>query len=526
MGLCLGVCGVYWASWKGRKETSWVPGARNVSARDSAKKPGITDLQGSRDTTVRGQTIGHKVSTSLPTATTRPSSGGKQESLEHSRSPWEICKRDVTQDLHGSFRELDCWITIRRNAQIHGHDLDRMIRQRFRQLFQTLQTMPNDEFAPERWRLLYVLGTRLYPMQNQWAVHSTIPVYEVNGHNLAFPLWFKEGQRRKLGTLVHFDSHDDMVGIPRPEQVQQAIGDLRKQRNIRQAWHTIAHTVSDCSMPVTAAFMANLYNDVIWAKNKDVSTFPEFTGRTFFFGMTFPKVPEMCVQTGISTELREEQEEQKEDVAERKRRFRLYYDPQLNDKKPPLAWNDSWIWVDAQQRPHREKFMMYKPFQFSILNMDGTIDRQGKGQGEKNLQRFLTMLPPGRFTLDLDLDYFASVDVSKGFDRKSGCAPENRFKKLQDRRKILRERLAVFRNLLLVLRSKGRIPAIITIADSTFLGFALDPEAEAQDEYTPIEHAAFLRRHVRKIFREVYGKQVTDGEPKPLQSMYTETQIP
>ncbi len=440
---------------------------------------------------------------------------------KNTQSRWKMCAADASSDIYGVFRELDCWITLLRISKPDGYLLDKKIFLRFTALYRRLQREPITENTPARWKMLYNLGTRLYPRQNQWAASATIPVYEMNGHHHAFTFWLKESKRRKLGPLFHIDSHDDMVAVPRAAQVLAAVRDLRNNRNVKKAWHTITHTINDCSMPVTAGVLAGLFQTVVWGKSEDVFDFPTFLSRSFFFGQTRKGVPEVSRTPNLSLDEADKLSEKVAEVKKKPSRFRLYYDATRDRTAGPMPWNYGWIRVAANQRPVRKKFQLYRPFQFSIINISKPIDEDGKGEGASDFQKLLKAIPRGQFTLDIDIDFFASVDTTPEFSRKMGNDPSLDFKPkpFQENRKILEDRLEYFEDLLLALRNHGRIPSMINIADSTFLVFALDYVATGQSEFTPIEHAAYIRRRVRRVLHDVYGLKTYNGRPRILQNI-------
>jgi hypothetical protein len=436
-----------------------------------------------------------------------------------------LCKNVLSKDLNGAFRELDCLVTFRRAFPQQGKAIDNLIIEKFRSLYKRLQEESNDWRTVSRWKALYILGTRMYPVENKWSEDAEIPVYEFNGHHLAVPFWIKERLKNKnLGALFHLDTHHDMRAVPRPQEVIKAVNNLRRDKKIPESWHTIAHAIYDCAMPVAGGILTADYRTIVWGKPV-WNGYQEFINRPFFLGVPKSNIPVHIMQKDLTGSKLKKMSKRVKDDEKKRSHFRLYYDPSQDKQLPPIDHADAWIKISNPQTPVREKFDLYTPFTMSILTTDGEIDEQGKGAGEANFAKLLLALPKGPFTLDLDLDYFASIDSTTGFKRKAGSDPEWQLEKFHQRRKFLQANINKFRTLLIALRNHDRIPALITIADSTYLTFALDLIAEGQSEYTPIEHAAFLRQEVRQIFREVYGDKVLKRKhqiPLPQKSPATQ----
>jgi hypothetical protein len=430
----------------------------------------------------------------------------------HPTPPEDLCRAMREENLHGAFRELDCLITIRRAFPKDGAVLDPLLLRKLRQIHQRLRHESVDWRTVARWKYLYMLGARLYPVQNEQAQRAPIPVYEVNGHHLAVPFWIKESQRREVGPLFHLDTHNEMRAVPSPTHVLRAVANLKRGVKIKEAWHTLSHAIYDCAMPVAGGVLAANYQRVIWGK-PSWNGYPEFVNRRFFFARPKDKTPTALPDPRWSAKKKKRKETDLKEYEKKRSHFRLYYDPQMEPDREIIPSGDAWVTIQPAQRPVDQKFELIRPFWLSILTTDLPLDEKGQGKGASMFQQLLQTIPKGRFTLDLDLDYFASIDSTEGFKRTAGSDPEWDQDLFKKRRALLKPRLAQFRSMLIALKAKGRIPSIITIADSTYMTFALDPEAQGQSEYTPIEHTAHLRQAVRDIFKDVYGKEI---EPAPV----------
>lgn len=413
--------------------------------------------------------------------------------------------------VEGDFKELSCLIMHRRLLKAKHHPLDKVIFARFRALFRRLQTQPDDENGVGQWQMLYRLSTQMYPVRNRWAPELSIPLYVVNSHHMALPFWIKESLRRRVGPLLHFDTHSDMRPILEPQAVRSAVRNLRNRRQIKESWHTIAHSVGHCAMPVSGAILSQRYKDVVWGRPSWTSH-PDFLRRKFFFGVFLnPAQPRKRFFTPAKRGKRAKPKPVRwpdvgTDIWEGLFRMYSLRKSPLDREFSPFALD--WLWVPKSRRPIANYFRYITPFEWSVIHTDQPIQKNGTGPGSQSFQQLLKVIPRGPFTLDIDLDYFASVDADKLVRRKQSSKPPKNLYLLEKRRKVLVRRLRNFENLLFALRKQGRVPAVITIADSTSFAFALDAEAQGQSEYTPQEHAVFLHENVRRILVRLYGAQV------------------
>ncbi|HAA56158.1 MAG TPA: hypothetical protein DCE42_15445 [Myxococcales bacterium] len=414
-------------------------------------------------------------------------------------------------DLHGAFRELDCLVTFRRAFPKKAKGLNTIILAKFTKLHRRLRKESVDWRTVARWKFLYLLSTKMYKVRNQWAKNAEIPVYRVNGHHLAMPFWLKESMRRKVGPLFHLDTHNDMRAVPSPKDVLEAVRKLKANRDTKNAWHTIAHAIYDCAMPVAGGVLTVGYKQVVWGK-PSWNGYPEFVNRSFFFARPKSGVPAAILPPDLKGKSKAKKMREFKSMEAKRSHFRLYYDKLKERGLPGFERQDAWVEIQPKQRPVKDKFELFRPFTFTILTTDQPIDSHGRGTGGSTFQKLLKAIPKGRFTLDLDLDYFASIDSADDFKRKAGSDPDWDLDKFAKGRKILKKHLSNFHNLLIALKRNGRIPAVITIADSTYMTIAFDRIAQGQSEYTPIEHTAHIGREVRKIFHKVYGKKVQGRE--------------
>ena len=426
------------------------------------------------------------------------SGGGRAISLRRGRL------RGSTVDLRGAFRELECLIWWRRTESRLEHPVDARLIARYRALYRALLRRGHDLAVASRWRSFYTLGTHLYGIRNRWAAKARIPVYEVNGHHMVVPYWLEEARRRNLGTLLHFDSHADMQSLPEPAKLQRAMKELGRGWALAANRKVVTSLVNRCGMPVSAGVMAGIFRRVVWAR-PSWSEKLEFVNQRFLFG-----VRRWRTRRGRASAPPVRKEISKQSF------YRLFYDPAMNPEGR-LGWGDILgTMVQRRHRPLRAKLDLVRPFRFSVLTTDRAVGGPGPEHDPPVLGMLLQAVPAGSFTLDVDLDYFATIDAASGFTRSPTMRP--RFSDIRTwkrQRGKLNARLAVFETLLLALKHKGRIPSLVTISDSTHAPFAIDGAGQGQSEYTPIEHAAFLREELHRLLRKVYGKAVEGRRAAP-----------
>ncbi len=308
----------------------------------------------------------------------------------------EALSDDSTQGL---FRELDCLVSMRRTVTSYEPDLEVLLRQKFRELFSLVQSEMDFGVALEQWQMLYRLSAKLYMVRNKDAERAEIPVYVVNSHHLALPFWIKEGLRRDVGPLFHLDTHSDMRPIPDPADVKKALMDLRKGRNVQDAWHTIAHTIDDCAMPVAGAVLSGIYKEIVWGRPSWTLT-PDFLRRNFFFALLkkpFHKDRDRLSQSSPRHPHRRHSPLATgqadwpgldEDLWEG--RYRMYsMDKPASDNR----WNPvllDWRYVPKPHKPLPRAYKHVTPFRWSVMATDFAIRPNGTGKGRSIFQTLHT----------------------------------------------------------------------------------------------------------------------------------------
>jgi hypothetical protein len=270
------------------------------------------------------------------------------------------------------------------------------------------------------------------------------------------------------------------------EQVRASGGKTREKGH-----RELMLRIHDHATPVSGGVLTGAFTEVAWL-------FPywayasEFTKRPCFYA----QVPDAKDSYGT---------------------YRLLHD-QTEDGGETLPTYSTLPWGEtAALGPKKLKGMSHKR-SFKLTYMR-TFPEGGLPRNDGRWAELLKVVPVGPFVLDIDIDYFMSIDSSSGFDRKRGPKKEGTGarrrqsaddvyeEKLRKAHKLLDERLAAFQTLLERLRDAGRIPSLVTIADSTYAPFAVTIAGKNYWEYTPYEFAGYLHGKVRRLLARVYKKQ-------------------
>lgn len=364
------------------------------------------------------------------------------------------------------------------------------LKRRFLKLNDELGTYTYSRTIAEAWRLFYELTSRLHLYRNERASEARIPVYAYNAHQHAARMWIDESRRRELGPLVHFDTHDDMRGLNEPAKILQAVGRVREGGKRRvEAQRDLMARIHDHATPVSGGVLGIDFKDVVWC-------FPywayasEFGRRPMFYA----NVPDNRCSYGT---------------------FRLLHDKKEDgDKLLPTYSTMPWLEVSSVEGAKLKNVSHLRAFRMSFIKTYPGTELADEGQRWKAL---LEAVPRGRFVLDLDLDYFMSIDSASGFHRnpedkgrggarKRQLAVDEYERRLVKAVKLLDKRLQSFKRLLVQLRDTGRLPSMVTLADSTYMPFASTWAGKGYWEYTPYEFAAYLHWRVRQLLHDVYQR--------------------
>ncbi len=398
------------------------------------------------------------------------------------------------KDLRKQFQALECMIGALNAVPQFRRVLGPDVKQRFLKLDKELASYTYSRTIAESWRLFYELTSRVHEYRNEVSRRSKLPVLAYNGHQHAARMWIDESRHRKLGPLVHFDTHDDMRALNSPAKILDAARKVRAGGKTRSKGLTeLISRVHDHATPVSGGVLALDFVDVVWC-------FPfwayasEFGRRPMFYA----NVPHKKSSYGT---------------------FRLLHDKD-QDRGRLLPTYSTMPWLETSSVKDRGLRGMThrRPFRMSLIKTYPTKGVLGEDQRWKAL---LAAVPEGPFVLDIDCDYFMSIDSNSGFHRnpdtkRSGSRRrqlavdeyERRLKKAQG---LLDRRMKSFKGLIVKLREHRRIPSIITIADSTYMPFASTLAGKGYWEYTPYEFAAYVHWKLRKMLADVYGAHGIDA---------------
>ncbi|MFH2006824.1 MAG: hypothetical protein ABI333_09595 [bacterium] len=412
----------------------------------------------------------------------------------------DFCKRMGPKDplwggdLRMQFRTLECLVSALRAVPQYGKVLAPDVKKRFKELNKELGTYSLSRTIAESWRLFYELTSRMHDYRNAQSRKSKVPVYAYNGHQHAARMWLDEAARKKLGPLVHFDTHDDMRGLNKPAKILEAVKRVQaggKQR-VKGLDEIIEH-VHDHATPVSGGVLGHDFGDVVWC-------FPywayasEFGRRPCFYA----DVPHNKSSYGS---------------------FRLLHD-KAEDQGRLLPTYSTMPWLETSSvKGNKLRGMTHRrSFRMTLIK---TYPSGGLFQENERWQALLKAVPRGPFVLDVDADYFMSIDSNSGFhrnpdtkqsgSRKRQLAVDEYERRLKKARGLLDRRLRSFKTLITKLRDNGRTPSIVTIADSTYMPFASTMAGKGYWEYMPYEFAGYVHWKLRALLQDVYDRRGIDA---------------
>jgi hypothetical protein len=446
------------------------------------------------------------------------------------RIPDDICSGvGAGADLRARFRELNCLTALVSADPARASTLAPRVQRGFEEIYRRLLREPLFDEHVAQWTELYRLSARFYPRQTALGGEEGFPITLVNAHHFSVPFWIRHAAERPLGTLLHFDTHSDMEGIPRPDDVREAVGQIRAGRNLRKSWHILAHAVYRNSMPVSAAVLAAGISEVVWAKPSWARDPVDFLSRSFFYASptrVADPPPLASLESQGPTVFAAAFRMQTSDL------FELRYDPADNggrwlprrEREP-----ETWGFAGAAMRPHEKFFRGVKALRFSVV----TADRPGPKTAE-----LVRAVSGDRFLLDIDLDYFVNVgsestlnnDDPPSFGQRTvqhkgdpDTVVETEHQryvnaaKLTAERRRIRRRIERFRDVLWALRHAGKRPTLVSIADSANLPFTARREGEEGSEFVPTHHAYWVHDSVVNVVKSVFGDGAGEvpREPAP-----------
>jgi hypothetical protein len=388
-------------------------------------------------------------------------------------------KPTLVAELRRRFRELDCMtMTLVATNTTRGSLVDDVDKYTL-ELHGLLSYQPYSREIAEAWRRFYGLTARLHEIRNRRAQSADIPVYAYNGHQHAARLWIDEHARRgPRGPLLHFDSHPDMRSLVRAEEIVEATHELDGGgADRKKALTQLRALINDHATPVSAGILGGAVEELVWAAPSWAAIRP-ITRRPLLYA----------------------------DVAygAQGRRFELFHDSSADPagalpKTGPRPWYD----IDRLTKQQRRTLERQRPFHMSIVE---TYPRGKRASGQ-----LTELIPAGRFILDIDLDYLLTVDTSSGFERPRRDLLDREagrrlyVQHLRIARQLVDDRLARLATLLGRLRRAGRVPSMVTLADSTYRPFSPFVAGKGYWEYMPYEFAAYAHWRMRRILARVYG---------------------
>lgn len=413
----------------------------------------------------------------------------------------ERCEAQVETDpewgagLRSQFRVLECLTGSLVAVPAFEQQLAKEVKRRFLTLNKELGTYTYSRTIAEAWRLFYELTSRLHVYRNTRAAEAKIPVYAYNAHQHAARMWIDESRRRELGPLVHFDTHDDMRGLNVPGKILESVSRVRRGGIHRiKGLRELQTRIHDHATPVSGGVLGIDFKDVVWC-------FPYWAYASEFGRrpMAYADVPDSRCSYGT---------------------FRLLHDRKEDqDRLLPTYSTVPWLEVSSVEGDKLKKMSHRRPF---LLTMVKTYPTTELFEGAERWKGILEAVPVGRFVLDIDADYFMSVDSASGFRRSSeeggrgGARKRQRLVGDYERRlvkgaKLINQRLEAFQKVLEKIRDARRIPSMVTLADSTYMPFASTYAGRNYWEYTPYEFAAYIHWKLRHILKDVYGAHGIDA---------------
>ena len=419
-------------------------------------------------------------------------------------------------DARAQLRTLSCLTAVAVAKPGDESALRGTIERGFRETYEDLCKRPMLDDETAMWVELYRLSSRFYPRREKLA--NDVPIAFVNAHHFSLPHWVERSLQTPLGTLIHFDTHSDMEGIPRADDVKGAVAQLRAGQNTNKAWHVLAHAAYRNSMPVSGAVLMAGVKEIIWAKPAWSPEPVDFVSRAFFYAR-----PKGFADPRPAATLEAQGPEVYEAAfrAQQSDFFMLQYDPADNEGRwlPRREREvETWSVTAPKQRPHDSHFDHASDIRFSVL----TTDRP-----DFDPSRLTQAVSGDKFVLDIDLDYFvnqgapAEQEMTDDFSSygqrtlQRRDEPESslaihrsrRFRAaaLSAERAIVERRIRRFRDTLKALKAAGKTPSIVSIADSANLPFTTQNAGHEHAEFVPPHHAYWVHERVTSAIREVFG---------------------
>ena len=416
-----------------------------------------------------------------------------------SMPPSKVCRPQKADDfddlgkVRAAMRQLECLLVVHENQP--GTDAE-TLKQMWKlngEIVEKLAARNKWDDDVGAWERLYLITSRLNAVRNSVARQHEIPVYSVNGHHMAASIWVESSKRRPAKTLLHFDSHSDTRGLSNPKRVLELGKKILTGKKVEKAKAALDQYLNDPATPCSAGVLILGLKHFIWAKPSWYNL-RNVVARPFFYGK----------QTVVAP-------------GEKKvsKKWDLLYDKSADTTGGPVIPGDSTWKILPKPASKLGKFTHVRRLLVSVLT---TNPWPKAADRERLLKRsLLTAVPKGRFILDIDLDYFGSVDLTKGLapsavpasydGRNRYLSPEAtkaREKIWREHRRGMEKRFKEVEAMLQFLRENGRIPTVVTLADSTYMPFAMHWWTEEFWEYTPKRLVPYIQYRVRRILASVY----------------------
>jgi hypothetical protein len=409
---------------------------------------------------------------------------------------------DDLGSIRAAMRQLECLVVIHENRPEADPKAVPKIRKLYAEIVDKLAARGKWDDDKGAWRRLYLLTVRINAIRNELARHYEIPVFSINAHHRATSIWIESARRRPAKTLLHLDSHSDTRGLRNPKRVLELGKRILSGKDIERAKGALDQYLNDPATPCSAGVLVAGFESFVWAKPswydlKDV------VARPFFYGKHTEVNPG---EKRLS------------------KKWELYYDRSADTTGGPAVPADSTWKLLPKPADQLGKFTHVRRLKVSVLNTAPWPTEADQARLLKS--SLLNSIPKGRFVLDIDLDYFGSVDLTKGLARKavpstyegrnrylSAEATKAREALWRKQHRYMDEQFKKVEEMLRFLREKGRIPTVVTLSDSAYMPFAIHWWAEEFWEYTPKRLVPYIQHNVRKILANVYASDSIGAIP-------------
>jgi hypothetical protein len=391
-------------------------------------------------------------------------------------------------------RQLECLLVVHENRpEVVPKAVPKMLKL-YAEVVEKLAARNKWDDEKHAWERLYLITSRLNPIRNELARRYKIPVISVNGHHRAASIWVEAARRRPAKTLVHFDSHSDTRGLRSPKRVLELGKKILTGKHVRKACYALDQYLNDPATPCSAGVLILGFKHFLWLKPSWYAL-KNVVARPMFYGK----------HTKV-----------KEGEKKASKKWDLFYDRSADVTGGPAVPEDSTWKILPKPAAKLGTFTHLRRLMVSVLTTNPWPVDSDQARLLKN--SLLNAVPRGPFVLDIDLDYFGSVDLTKGLERKavpssyegrnhylSSEATKARAKLWRDHRKSMDERFKETEALLRFLRENGRVPTVVTLADSAYMPYAVYWWAEEFWEYTPKRLVPYIQYRVRKLLASVYA---------------------